>query len=407
VHEIVTGVALFTAVVMVLVAIITAARALLLPSGSVTIVLNDVRRLVVRPGDKLLPTLATERVFLPAACGGGGVCGLCRVRVLEGGGAILPVERARIGRRDARRGYRLACQVPVKRDMRVEIPAEFVEARQWRCRVLSNRNVATFIKETVLELPPGEDVEFRAGGYIQVHVPPHHLSFASFDIDERFREDWEREGLFGLRSHVDTELTRAYSMANYPGERGRILLNVRIATPPPGVPAGTPPGKGSSYLFGLKPGDEVKISGPFGEFFIHESDAEMVYIGGGAGMAPLRSHILELLEGRRSRRRISYWYGARSRRELFYTEEFEALAREHDNFTFRVALSEPLPADDWKGPTGFIHQVVHDEYLARHPAPEEIEYYICGPPLMSAAVLRMLDDLGVEPQHIFFDDFGA
>ena len=406
-HEMVIGVLLYTAVVMVLVAIITAARALLLPSGNVTIVLNAERRLVVRPGGKLLGTLAAEGIFLPAACAGGGVCGLCRVRVREGGGAILPIERAHITRREARHGDRLACQVAVKRDLEVELPAEFFEARQWRCRVRSNRNVATYIKETVLELPAGEEVAFRAGGYVQVHVPPHEVSFASFDIDERFRDDWKRHGLFELESRVDTELTRAYSMANYPGEKGILLLNVRIATPPPDAPPGTPPGKGSSYLFGLKPGDEVLLSGPFGEFFIHESDAEMVYIGGGAGMAPLRSHIFELLKGRGSRRRISYWYGARSRREIFYAEEFAALAGEHDNFTFRVVLSDPQPADDWEGPTGFVHQVAHDEYLARHPAPEDIEYYLCGPPLMVTSVLQMLDALGVERRNIFYDDFGA
>jgi Na+-transporting NADH:ubiquinone oxidoreductase subunit F len=277
----------------------------------------------------------------------------------------------------------------------------------WTCTVRSNRNVATFIKETVLDLPAGHDVAFKAGGYVQVHVPPHDVAFRDFDVAERFRDEWDRYGLWTLRSRLDREITRAYSMANWPGEWGIIKLNVRIATPPPGAPPGTPPGRGSSWLFSVKPADEVTVAGPFGEFFIHESDAEMVYIGGGAGMAPLRSHIFELLEGRSSKRRISYWYGARSRREVFYAEEFEALAREHDNFSFTVALSEPQPEDDWNGPTGFIHQVAYDAYLKDHEAPEDVEYYLCGPPAMNNAVLKMLDDLGVDQENIFFDDFGG
>jgi Na+-transporting NADH:ubiquinone oxidoreductase subunit F len=329
------------------------------------------------------------------------------VRVLEGGGTILPTERAHIDRRDARRGVRLACQLTVRDDLTLELPPAVLAARMWTCTVRSNRNVATFIKETVLDLPAGHEVEFEAGGYIQVHVPPHDVSFRDFDVAERFRDEWDRYGLWELRSRLDTEITRAYSMANWPGEWGIIKLNVRIATPPPDAPPGTPPGRGSSWLFALKPGDEVTVAGPFGEFFIHESDAEMVYIGGGAGMAPLRSHILELLEGRNSKRRISYWYGARSTREVFYVDEFEALAREHDNFTFTVALSDPQPEDDWDGPTGFIHQVAYERYLKDHEAPEDAEYYLCGPPAMNEAVLKMLDDLGVDPENIFFDDFGG
>ncbi|MDH3592489.1 MAG: NADH:ubiquinone reductase (Na(+)-transporting) subunit F, partial [Planctomycetota bacterium] len=372
----------------------------------VTIRVNRDREFVVRPGDRLLTTLAGEGVFLPAACGGGGTCGLCRVRVHAGGGAILPTERANIQRRDAGRGYRLACQVRVKQDLEVEVPPEILSARQWRCRVRSNINVATFIKETVLELPEGEVVDFRAGGYIQVHAPPHDVRFEDFAIDEQYRDDWDRYGLWSLVSRVDEEVTRAYSMANYPGERGMIMLNVRIATPPPGASEGTPPGRVSPWIFALRPGDEVTISGPFGEFFIHESTSEMVYIGGGAGMAPLRSHLFELLVGRDSRRRISFWYGARSRREIFYEEDFERLARAHENFRFHVALSAPLPRDDWDGLTGFIDQVVYDEYLKDHPAPEDIEYYLCGPPQMVAAVQHRLDDLGVEPENVFFDDFG-
>ncbi|MDH3591782.1 MAG: NADH:ubiquinone reductase (Na(+)-transporting) subunit F [Planctomycetota bacterium] len=405
--EILVAVALFTTIVLVLVAIITAARKLLLPGGDLTISVNRDKKFVVRPGGKLLAALAGEGVFLPAACGGRGMCGLCRVRVLAGGGAILPTERAHIHRRDARRGDRLACQVPLKRDLVVELPRDVLAARQWRCRVRSNRNVATFIKEPVFELPAGEDVAFLAGGYIQVHVPQHDLRFADFRIEAAFRDEWERHGLLGLESHVGAEVTRAYSMANWPGEKGVIVLNVRIATPPPDAPRGTPPGRASSYLFGLRPGDEVTISGPYGEFFIHESDREMVYVGGGAGMAPLRSHIFELLKGRGSRRRISYWYGARSLCEIFYQDEFEKLAREHDNFEFHIALSAPSPGDEWDGPVGFIHQVLLDSYLKGHPAPEDAEYYLCGPPLMVDAVLRTLDGLGVERESIYYDDFGA
>lgn len=404
---ILAGVLLFTAIVLALVAAITLARRILLPPGEVTVRVGRDRAFSVRPGGRLLAVLAQEGVFLPAACGGAGTCGLCRVRVPRGGGAILPTERARIGRRDARAGFRLACQVAVKRDLEVEVPPEVLGARPWRCRVRSNRNVATFIKETVLDLPPGEDLGFRAGGYVQVHAPPHRVQFRDFDVDARFRDEWDRYALFGLESRADLETTRAYSMANGPREKGVIVLNVRIATPPPGTPAGTPPGKVSSWIFGLRPGDEVTVSGPYGEFFIRESDAEMVYIGGGAGMAPLRSHILELLEGRGSQRRISYWYGARSLREVFYREDFERLQREHPNFTFHLALSAPPAEDGWTGPTGFIHQVVHDLYLGDHEAPEDAEYYVCGPALMLASVRHMLDDLGVGPESVFFDDFGG
>jgi Na+-transporting NADH:ubiquinone oxidoreductase subunit F len=291
--------------------------------------------------------------------------------------------------------------------MQIEVPEEVFETKKWNCTVRSNRNVATFIKELVLDLPPGEDVGFKAGGFIQIEVPPHHLKYETFDIDERFRPDWDKYNLWKLESHVTEPVFRAYSMANYPGEKGIIMLNVRVATPPPRAPEGTPPGKVSSYIFNLKPGNQVTISGPYGEFFIKETDAEMVYIGGGAGMAPLRSHIFELFKRRKTQRKVSYWYGARSMREIFYQEEFEALAREHENFSFHIALSEPLPEDNWTGYVGFIHQVLLNNYLKEHPAPEDCEYYICGPPMMLQAVLKMLDDLGVEPENIAFDDFGG
>jgi len=406
-REVLVGVLLFVALVMVLVTLITMARALLLPRGDVAIRVNGERTLVVAPGGRLLGALAAEGIFLPAACGGAGTCGLCRVRVLSGAGVLLPTERAHLDRRAERHGLRLACQVPVKRDLEIEVPVELFAARRWPCRVRSNRSVATFIKELVLELPPGAELPFRAGGYVQVEVPPHEIAFEAFDIDPPFRDAWTKLGLWALRSRVTAPLTRAYSLANGPGERGELVLNVRIATAPPGAPAGTPPGRASSWLFGRRPGDDVTVAGPFGSFFIHDSDTEMLYLGGGAGMAPLRSHILELLQGRRSRRRISYWYGARSRREAFYVEEFGELAREHANFTFHLVLSEPLPEDAWTGPTGFVHQVAHDTYLATHEAPEEIEYYLCGPPVMIAATRRMLDSLGVGDENVFCDDFGG
>ncbi|MFW6170200.1 MAG: NADH:ubiquinone reductase (Na(+)-transporting) subunit F, partial [Planctomycetota bacterium] len=346
-------------------------------------------------------------IFVPSACGGAGTCSQCRVQVLSGGGDILPTERSHFNKREIRQGYRLSCQVPVKQPMRIVVPDEALETKRWRCRVRSNRNVATFIKEMVLELPQDETVDFKAGGYIQVEVPPHSIDYKDFDIDERFRGDWDKYNMWRFRSVVDEPVMRAYSMANYPGERGIIMLNVRIASPPPRAPENVPPGQVSSYLFGLQPGDEVTLSGPYGDFFIKDTDAEMVYIGGGAGMAPLRSHIFELFKNRRTSRTVSYWYGGRSLRELFYVDEFRAIEKEFPNFKFQLALSEPLPEDHWDGFTGFIHQVLYDNYLKDHPAPEDIEYYMCGPPMMLEAAFRMLDDLGVEKESIAFDDFGG
>lgn len=407
--EIVTGVVVFTAVVLLLVAIILVAKAQLVQSGDVTILINGDadKTLVVPAGGKLLNTLAAEKVFISSACGGGGTCAQCKLKVLEGGGDILPTELAHISRRDARDGVRLSCQVAVKRDMKIEVPAEVFEIRKWTCKVRSNHDVATFIKETVLELPAGEDLDFRAGGFIQIQCPPHELDYRDFEIEAQYKPDWDRFDLWRFHSKVDEEVTRAYSMANYPEEKGIIMLNVRIASPPPHGPEGIPPGKMSSYIYSLAPGDEVSVSGPFGEFFAKETDAEMVFIGGGAGMAPMRSHILDQLKRIKTRRKISFWYGARSVCEMFYVEEYEQLAREHDNFEWHVALSDPLPDDDWQGYTGFIHQVLLENYLKDHPAPEDCEYYICGPPMMLQAVLRMLDELGVEDENILFDDFGA
>lgn len=404
--EIGLGVFLFTAIVLSLVFIILAARARLVATGQVNILINDEKTIAAPVGSKLLAALAESKLFVASACGGGGTCGQCKVKVQEGGGVILPTETSLINKREAAAGERLSCQVVVKQDMRIEVPREVFGIKRWSCRVRSNRSVATFIKELVLELPEGEDLNFRAGGYIQIEAPPHHLRYAEFDIPDRFREDWDRFDLFSLESNVEESVMRAYSMANYPEEKGIVMLNVRVATPPPRM-AGIPPGIMSSYIFGLKEGDYVTISGPYGEFFAKKTKAEMVFIGGGAGMAPMRAHIFDQLKRLGSDRKMSFWYGARSRREMFYHEEFEDLARKHENFTWHIALSDPLPEDEWQGDTGFIHEVLYQNYLRDHPAPEDIEYYICGPPMMTQAVLKMLHDLGVEKENILLDDFGG
>ncbi|HKJ65249.1 MAG TPA: NADH:ubiquinone reductase (Na(+)-transporting) subunit F, partial [Desulfopila sp.] len=379
-----------------------------LPSGEIKIEINDDKELTTSPGGKLLTTLADKEIYLPSACGGGGSCAQCLVKVESGGGSILPTEKSKINNRDARNGIRLACQVPVKRDLQIKVPPEVLETRKWKCRVRSNNNVATFIKELILEVPEGESVDFQSGGYIQIEVPPHEVSYANFEIDDRFLNDWTKFKMFQYKSHVYTPVTRAYSMANYPGEKGIIMLNVRIASPPPNAEESEiPPGQVSSYIFNLKEGDEVIISGPYGEFYLEESDAEMVFIGGGAGMAPLRSHIFQLFHADKTTRKVSFWYGGRSKKELFYTEEFEQLEKEHDNFALHIALSDPQPEDNWQGETGFIHLVLYEKYLKDHPAPEDIMYYMCGPPMMTKSVLEMLDNLGVEKENIRFDDFGG
>jgi Na+-transporting NADH:ubiquinone oxidoreductase subunit F len=406
-QQILIAVSLYLAIVMVLIWLIMLAKKWLIPAGDVSILVNDQKQLSTPRGGKLLGALSQQGIFVASACGGGGTCAQCLVKVKEGGGAILATERSHINRREAREGYRLSCQVAVKQDMQVEVPPEVFETKKWRCTVRSNRNVATFIKELVLELPEGEVVDFKAGGYIQIEVPPHELKYSDFEVEEEYREDWTRYKLWDIVSKVEEPVQRAYCMANYPGEKGVIKLNVRIATPPPGAGPDIPPGLVSSYIFNLKPGDEVTISGPYGEFFIQDTGTEMVYIGGGAGMAPLRSHIFELLKSQNSSRKISYWYGGRSLREIFYDDEFEELAKRHPNFSFKVALSSPLPEDNWEGLTGFIHQVLLDEYLGKHPAPENVEYYMCGPPMMVSAVQEMLDNLGVEKDQIYFDDFGG
>ncbi len=404
--EILIAVGVYAAIVFALVSLILVAKKLLIPGGELIVRINEQRDLVTRPGGKLLGCLAQNGIFLASACGGGGTCGQCRVKVQRGGGFILPTERSFITRREAAEGWRLGCQVPVKESLEVEVPPEASETRTWRCRVRSNRNVATFIKELVLELPEGEKVPFRAGGYIQISCPPHELSYRDFDVQEEYRDEWNKYDLWRYTSKVDEETTRAYSMANYPEEKGVIMLNVRIATPPPQFPD-APPGKISSYIFGLKPGDEVTISGPFGEFFAQETNNEMCFIGGGAGMAPMRSHIFDQFRSIHTKRKVTFWYGARSRGEAFYVDEFDGLASENENLQWHLALSEPKEDQDWDGPIGFVHQVLYDSYLKDHPAPEDVEYYLCGPPVMAQAIVAMLDDLGVEPENIFFDDFGA
>ncbi len=404
--EIALGVFFFTSIVIVLVFMILGARSVFVAHGNVKIIVNNKRTIELPVGGKLLGALADAGLFVSSPCGGSGSCGQCRVKVFEGGGAILPTETSHINKRDARDGYRLSCQVAVKQDMKIVVPEEVFGVKKWECTVRSNHNVATFIKELVLELPLGENVEFRAGGYIQIECPPHTYSFKDFDIDDRFSKDWNRLNLWQYASKTREAVMRAYSMANYPEERGIIMLNVRIATPPPKT-EGVPPGQGSSYIFALKPGDKVNIIGPFGDFFAHETDNEMIFIGGGAGMAPMRSHIFDQLCRLRCKRKISFWYGARSRNEMFYVEDFAKLAEDNDNFEWYVALSEPLPEDNWEGYTGFIHNVLYEEYLKDHPSPEDCEYYLCGPPMMSQAVIEMLLNLGVEQDNILYDDFGG
>lgn len=402
---IVAGALMFTVVVMALVTLILLARARLVSSGDVNIEINGdpEKSITVPAGGKLLNTLADAGIYLSSACGGGGTCAQCKCQVIEGGGSMLPTEKGHFTMGEAKDHWRLSCQVAVKQDMKIEVEPEFFGVKQWECEVVSNHNVATFIKELVLKIPEGESVDFRAGGYVQLEIGPHEVQYKDFEIEERFRDDWEKFGLFNLSSKCNDTTIRAYSMANYPEEKGIIKFNIRIATPPPRT--NHPPGIMSSYVFNLKPGDKVKVFGPFGEFFAKDTDNEMVFVGGGAGMAPMRSHIFDQLCRLHSNRKITFWYGARSKKEMFYVEDFDKLAEEHDNFEWHVALSEPQPEDNWEGYTGFIHNVVHDQYLKDHPAPEDCEYYMCGPPIMNASVIKMLKDLGVEDENISLDEF--
>lgn len=405
---IVLGVVMFTVVVLALVAVILAARAKMVSSGEVTIEINGdpSKTITVPAGGKLLQTLADKGVFLASACGGGGTCAQCKCEVHEGGGSMLPTEESHFTMREAKEGWRLSCQVAVKQDMKIQVEDDVFGVKKWECTVESNPNVATFIKELTLRLPEGENVDFRAGGYVQLECPPHEIHYKDFDIEEEYHPDWDKFNIWRYSSKVTEPVIRAYSMANYPEERGVVKFNIRIATPPPGRDD-LPAGQMSSYVFSLKPGDKITVYGPFGEFFARDTDNEMVFIGGGAGMAPMRSHIFDQLKRLNSKRKISFWYGARSMREAFYGEEYDQLAAENPNFEWHLALSDPLPEDNWDGYTGFIHNVLYENYLKDHEAPEDCEYYMCGPPMMNAAVINMLLNLGVERENILLDDFGG
>ena len=399
----------FTSIIVLLVLILNIAEKNLLPQGDVSILINDEpdKAITVGTGGTLLGVLSGQNVFLPSACGGGGTCAMCKCQIFEGGGDILPTETGHISRLEAKENWRLACQVKVKQDMKIHVPDEVFSVRKWDCTVKSNIDVATFIREFVIDLPPGENLDFKAGGYIQIDIPEYHnLDFKNFDIDKKYHEDWDKYNIWGLVANNDEPEFRAYSMANHPAEGNKVMLNVRIATPPPALWNDVPPGIASSYIYNLKAGDPVTISGAYGEFFIKDTDREMVYIGGGAGMAPMRSHLFHLFHTLKTGRKVSFWYGARSLREMFYDDEFKTIAEQFPNFSYHVALSEPLPEDNWTGPTGFIHQVTHDNYLSKHEDPTEIEYYMCGPPPMIKAVEDMLDNLGVEKEMIAFDSFG-
>ncbi len=399
----------FLVIILLLVFLLLLARDKLLPKGDVSLQVND-REITVTPGSNLLSTLSSKSIYLPSACGGGGTCGMCKCQVLEGGGSILPTETGFFTRKEQLNKWRLSCQVKIREPLKMKVPEAVLGIKKWECEVVSNKNVATYIKEFVVKLPEGEELDFEPGGYIQIDVPKYQITFRDFVIDEKYHEDWDKFKMWDLSVKNSEETFRAYSMANYPAEKNLIKLNIRIAAPPWDNTKkqfkNVPPGICSSYLFSRKPGDEVSISGPYGEFHIKDTNNEMVYIGGGAGMAPLRSHIFHLFNTLKTGRKVSYWYGARSLNEMFYEDEFRSIEKKFPNFSFTLALSEPLAEDKWKGPTGFIHQVLYDNYLGKHEEPEEIEYYFCGPPLMNNAVVKMLYDLGIPDENISFDDFG-
>lgn len=406
IFDLLLPIGMFTGIILLLVVVILMARSRLVSSGDVNIEINGEKTITVPAGDKLLGTLADNGIFLSSACGGGGTCAQCKCIIESGGGEMLATEETHFNKREAREGWRLSCQAPVKQDMKIRVPEEVFGVKKWECTVESNPNVATFIKELTLRLPEGEDVNFRAGGYVQLECPPHTVNYKDFDIQPEFHPDWDKFDVWRYVSKVTEPTIRAYSMANYPEEKGIVKFNIRVATPPPGRDE-VPPGIMSSYVFGLKPGDKIDVYGPFGDFFAKETEAEMVFVGGGAGMAPMRSHIMDQLLRLGSKRKISFWYGARSLREAFYVDEYDKLAAEHENFEWHLALSDALPEDNWEGPTGFIHNVLYENYLKDHPAPEDCEYYMCGPPMMNASVIKMLEDLGVESENILLDDFGG
>jgi Na+-transporting NADH:ubiquinone oxidoreductase subunit F len=402
----------FLGVILLLVALLLYAKAKLTPKGKAKITINGEKEIEVTPGSSLLSTLSNEKIFLPSACGGGGTCGMCKCQVVKGGGEILPTEKGFFTRKQQKENWRLGCQVKVKEDMDIHVPEEVMGIKKWECEVVSNNNVATFIKEFVVKLPEGEHLKFRSGGYIQIDIPKCEVDYSKeIEVQDEYKEDWDSMKIWDLKMVNPEPTFRAYSMANHPAEGNIVMLNIRIATPPWDRSKGTfmpvNPGICSSYIFSRKPGDKVVVSGPYGEFFIKETNNEIVFVGGGAGMAPMRSHIFHLFKTEKSTRKVSFWYGARSLRECFYVDEFRAIEKEFPNFTFNLALSEPKPEDNWTGYTGFIHQVLLDNYLSKHDAPEDIEYYLCGPPMMNSAVTKMLDELGVPAENVAFDDFGG
>ncbi|MEQ9363711.1 MAG: NADH:ubiquinone reductase (Na(+)-transporting) subunit F [Leptospirales bacterium] len=401
------SIAVFSSIIMFLVLIITTAEKRLVPQGEVRININDDQdqSMSVPAGGTLLSALSSQGLYLPSACGGGGTCAMCKCQIFDGAGDILPTEAGHFTRKEIKENWRLSCQVKVKNDLKIGVPEEILSIQKFTCTVRSNENVATFIKELVVDIDDGKQLDFEAGGYIQIYVPPYDINFKTFEVQPEYREDWDKFDMWRYNVKNDEEIFRAYSMANHPAEGNMVMLNIRIATPPRGMDV--PPGICSSYVFDLKPGDKITISGPYGEFFAKETEREMVYIGGGAGMAPLRSHIFDLFHTKKTNRKVSYWYGARSAREMFYEEDFRAIEKDFENFKFHIAMSEPLPEENWTGPVGFIHQVVLENYLKNHPDPTEIEYYLCGPPMMLTAVQNMLYDLGVERDMIDFDDFGS
>lgn len=405
------SIVVFLVIIMLLVSVLLYARAKLMPSGEVKLTINEEKEFTVNPGSTILTTLANEKIFLPSACGGGGTCAMCKCQVFEGGGSILPTEVGYFTRKEANNNWRLACQVKVKEDMQIGIPKEVFGIKKWECEVISNRSVATFIKEFIVKLPEGETMDFQSGGYIQIDVPKCKVDFSGIEIDEEYRGDWDNFNMWNLTMKNPEPIYRAYSMANHPAEGNIVMLNIRIATPPwdraKNQFMNVNPGICSSYIFSLKAGDKVTVSGPYGEFFIKPTEREMMFIGGGAGMAPMRSHIFDLYNTKKTNRKATFWYGGRSSRELFYVDQFKEIEKNNPNFKFNIGLSEPLPEDNWDGYTGFIHQIIMENYLKNHPEPEDIEYYLCGPPMMNDAVLKMLDDYGVPEEMIAFDDFGG
>jgi len=405
------SIVVFLTIILLLVGVLLYVRAKLTPPGKVKITINDDTEIEADPGSSLLSTLSAQKIFLPSACGGGGTCAMCKCQVFEGAGDILPTEKGYFTRKEQQNNWRLGCQVKVRGDLKIGIPKEIFGIKKWECEVVSNRNVATFIKEFVVRLPEGETLDFQSGGYIQIELPKCEVDFKDIIVEDKFREDWDKLKIWDLKMKNPEPIFRAYSMANHPAEGNIVMLNIRIATPPwdraKNQFMNVNPGICSSYVFSRKPGDKVMVSGPYGEFHIKHSDKEMLYIGGGAGMAPLRSQIFHMFHTEKTNRKVTYWYGARSLREVFYDDEFKAIEKDFPNFKFNIALSEPLPEDNWNGYTGFIHQVVLDNYLSKHPEPEEIEFYLCGPPMMNSAVFKMLDNLGVPKENIAFDDFGG